>query len=143
MKKVNIDSEITLKNFGNQWQLKLLLDQKVAVQLCMALVLLRERLTNVLGLKFSNFLMVLKPSQDRYSYSNSESPQNGTFNGEISTDSIDYILHYVLKYYRDGFAEAEHIDIEFSGSNGREFTLTINCSSHTEYSADDIKKMLG
>ncbi|TJZ60056.1 hypothetical protein FAZ15_14320 [Sphingobacterium olei] len=142
MKQINIEAEISIKNFSEQIQLKLHLNQIVGVELCMSLFLLKENLINAIGLKFRNFFILFKSSGDRFSYCESVALDNGVFKGQISNDSLDYILHYILKFYRDGIAEAEHVDIDFLNNNGKELTLTISCNIYQEYSADEIKKML-
>jgi hypothetical protein len=142
MKQINIDTEISIKDFGEQLQFKLDINQILGVELCMALFLLKENLINTIGLKFNNFFILLKVSRDQYSYCESIIFNDGAFKGQISINNLEYILHYILKFYRDGIAEAEHIDIDFLNNNGKEFTLTISCSEYQEYSADEIRRML-
>ena len=142
MKQININSKISVKDFGEQIQFKLIINQSVGKELGMGLLLLKENLSNVIGLKFSDFLMILKTSDDNYSYIESIEFKNKIFKGMISFDAIDYILYYVLKFYRDGIAEAEHIDVDFINIKGAEITFTIQCNDYIEYSAEEINNIL-
>ncbi|MFC7526935.1 hypothetical protein ACFQRK_23465 [Parapedobacter sp. GCM10030251] len=142
MKQVNINAEIRKTDFGDQLQFKLLLNQNVGTELCMALMLLKEGLVDVIGLKFLNYSFTLKISRNNYSYSESEIFGSEVLKGKISVGNIDYILHYVLKFYRDGYAEAEHIDIDFLNDGGKGYTFTISCVDYPEYSSEEIKRML-
>jgi hypothetical protein len=104
--------------------------------------LLKEGLVNAIGLEFNNFLLILKPSQDNYSYLDSLEIKDNVFKGRISVVSIEYILYFILKYYRDGIAETEHIDIDFINAKGNELTLTINCADFKEYTNEEIRRMI-
>lgn len=97
MKQVNINAEIRKTDFEDQLQFKLLLNQNVGTELCMALMLLKEGLVNVIGLKFLNYRFILKVSRDNYSYSESEIFRSEVIKGKVSVGNIDYILQYVLK----------------------------------------------
>ncbi|MBK7635507.1 MAG: hypothetical protein IPJ13_15450 [Saprospiraceae bacterium] len=107
----------------------------------MALQLLKENLVEVIDIRFENFSIVLKISGDNYSYS--ESMNKNVFKGLISIHNLEYILQYILKFYRDDIAEVEHIDIDFLSSNGKEYTWTIFCNEYIEYTEEEIRRMLG
>lgn len=140
MKQLKINTAIELIDFGEQLQLKLRLNQVIGIKLCMELLLLKENLVKAIEIQFENFSFLLKISADNYSYF--ESMNKNIFKGLLSVHGLDYILHYILMFYRDGIAEAEHIDIEFSSSSGKEYTWTIYCEKYLEYSEDEIRRLL-
>jgi hypothetical protein len=45
-------------------------------------------------------------------------------------NELEYSLYYLLKIYRDGFAETEHIDIIFASSDNVEVMLTVSCEDY-------------
>lgn len=142
IKQINVDSEISQMSYEDQLQLKTMLNQGKEVELILGLSLLKEELSNVISFKFINFSFILKLSKEKYSTWDSLDYKNSVFKGKLSVNAIDYILHYLLKFYSNGFADAEHIDIDFFNEDKKEITLTINCNNYYEYSEDAIKKML-
>lgn len=48
----------------------------------------------------------------------------------LPLNTLDYLLHFFLKYYRDGFAEVDHVDLEAvkSGIEGGDFSITVSVS---------------
>ena len=43
----------------------------------------------------------------------------------ISMNELEYVLYYLLRFYRDDIASAEHIDIDFDFDKGVEVTLVL------------------
>ncbi len=41
----------------------------------------------------------------------------------MAPNAVQLIIRYLLKYYRDGFAEVDHIDLDFKYQDQREFTI--------------------
>ncbi|MFT3748126.1 MAG: hypothetical protein QM768_07405 [Agriterribacter sp.] len=142
VRQITIDTKISLKDFGDQLQFKLALNQEISIAICLEFLLLKENLINSVGLNFKNSFIILKLSKDQYSYCDKTDFGRGLLKGQISINNLDYILHYILKYYRDGIAETEHIDIDFLNDNGKELTLTISFERYHEYSAEEIRKIL-
>lgn len=142
MKQIKINTEIKINLLKGQTQIKFKLDHLVSLEMTIALVILKEGLVNSIGLKFDNFLLILKPSQDNYSYFESLELKSSIFKGKISNVSIEYILYFILKYYRDGIADTEHVDVDFINSIGNELTLTINCDDYQEHTNDEIRRLL-
>ncbi len=142
MKQVNINREVSINDFATEVQLKLSCDREIGSELCMILFLLKERLTGAINVQFKNFSIILKLSDDRYSHFESINLKEKIFKGRISIDTIDYILYYILKFYRDEIAEAEHIDVYFSDANKEKFVFTLSYEHFHEYSNDEIKKLL-
>lgn len=142
MKQVKINREISISEFEGLVQLKISCDQEIGSELCMILFLLKEGLTDTINVQFKNFSIILKLSDDRYSYFESVNLKEKMFNGRISIDTIEYILYYILKSYRDGIAEAEHIDVYFSDANRERFVFTLSYERFHEHSSDEVKKLL-
>lgn len=42
----------------------------------------------------------------------------------LAPNAAGFIVNFLLKYYRDGVGEVDHIDVDFGMSKGEEFTVT-------------------
>lgn len=142
IKHIYLDSKITFKQFGTDFQLKFNIDLNSCTTLCMGFFLLKEELLNSLSIQFSNYLLILKLTPGKYSsFENLNSIQK-VFKGNIAMNELEYLLFYLLKIYRDGFAETEHIDISFASSDNAEVMLTVSCEDYLEFSEEQVKNML-
>jgi len=126
IKHINLDSKITFRRFDTDFQLKLGVDLNNCTALCMGFFLLKEGLSNSLRMQFNNYLLVLTKTSDKYSSFENLSSIEKVFKGVISINELEYLLYYLLKIYRDGFAETEHIDIIFASSDNVEIMLTVS-----------------
>lgn len=142
MKKQNISGSVQTNDFGKQKQIKINIDNSNVFDLCMTLVLLKECLVDKIELNFKNFTFILKNYQDNYSVYDQLDLIKGHFKGAISSNALEYIIYFLLKYYRDGFSETQHIDIDFINGKREECTLTFMCGKFYEYSEQEIKKIL-
>ena len=143
MKTEKIAIKVESKDYGHQKVIKIAIDDSTSQQLCILFLLLKEALVDTLELNFLNFSIFLNLQKKNSSYFSTVDLKKNIFKGTISLNSLEYILSFLLKYYRDGFAEAEHIDVDFANKGGEEVTLTIKCDSYKEYSSDEVKKILG
>lgn len=58
----------------------------------------------------------------------------------LDSHSLDYVRHFFLRYYRDGAAEVNHLDVELEGGG----YLTITVDEHVApVSSDEVKRRLG
>ena len=142
MRKKKINAEISSKSFGQHIQLNLIIDNSISVELCMILFLLKEELIKVAELNFINFTFFLRNKNGNQATFSLLDIDKGVFDGNITNNVLEYILYFLLKYYRDGIGEAEHIDVDFKDKNGYVCTLTLNCKNFQEYSEEEIRKML-
>ncbi|OOG16347.1 hypothetical protein BWD42_21670 [Sphingobacterium sp. CZ-UAM] len=130
IKHIYLASEITVKQFGTDFQLKFSVDLNTCTALCMGFFLLKEGLSNSLSVQFGNYLLILKLAQGKYSSFDSLNSIQKVFKGKIAINELEYLLYYLLKIYRDGFAEIEHIDISFASDNA-EVVLTVSCEDYS------------
>lgn len=139
-KKILID--IGYADYGQQKVIKVPLNFSTSQQICMTLILLKEKLIDSIEFKFNNFLIFLKYEKSQFSkYSNFNS-EHKSFNGAISKNHIEHVIFFLLKYFRDNIGEAEHIDIDFESPNKEEVTIMFICKDFKVYSPEEIKKML-
>jgi len=139
VKHIKINSQIAVEHFGSQQQFKMFVDQNTVEVLCLALFLFKEELIDVLELQFSNYKFFFKICKGHHCIF--DSIKENVFKGQISNNTLDYISHYLLKFYRDRVADSQHIDIDFENA-GELYTLTIYCSAYKEYSGEEMKKIL-
>jgi hypothetical protein len=142
MRTSTIKSIVLLKNFGTQLVIDITIDLPVAIELCAQLSILREDIIEVIEIKFDNFRILLKKTSSDVSKCNLCDFKDGVFKGEISMNMLEYFLFFLLKYYKDGIAEAQHIDLDFVYDD-TEVTLTINVKNYLMHSQAQINKFLG
>jgi hypothetical protein len=142
MKTLVVKSIVILKNFGTQLTIDTTLDLTVVAELCALLSILREDIVDVIEIQFKNFKIILKKTSKDFSKCNLCDFKGGIFKGEISMSMLEYLLFFLLKYYKDGIAEAQHIDLDFAYEQ-TEVTLTINAKNYILHSPEQIKKLLG
>ncbi len=142
VRQVDLRASVDVREFMEQLQIKVHLNRTIYFDLCMAFLLLKENLVDDIGLRFDNFFILLRKTMHNHSKYEAVDFNRRSFKGCISIHGIDYALHYILKFYRDGIAESEHIDIDFLNDAGKELTLTIACGEYQEYSEDEILRML-
>lgn len=143
MKTKRINIGIKIEDFGQQKTLNLLLNNLIAREICLLFVLLREDLSDSLEIRLDNFTMFLKLTKTNVSTYSLFDLKGKVFKGAISMNALEYILHYLLKYYRDEVGEAEHIDVDFECTDRNIVTLTLKVDSFKEYSKEEINKLLG
>ena len=145
MKTIEIDKKIDAFLFENQIPLEIVIDEFLCKELICGLLLIRECLDDVLHLKFSNFSFFLKLGTGSGSTTTLISLKDEVFKGLISMNNLEYALYYLLKYYRDGIGEADHIDIDidFIGLDKQEVTITLTVNNYKDYTSKQAREMLG
>lgn len=62
---------------------------------------------------------------------------------QLSQMTLDYLIHYFLKYYRDGIAEVDHIDIE-AEMEGEDAYITFTAdAARPPVDASEARRRLG
>ena len=138
-----IEKNIDFKDFNQQKTFKIKVDESTSQELTMILLLLREDLAKSVEIKFNNFnfyISLLKKSN--LSLYDKLDERNKIFKCQISLNSLEYLLYFLLKYYRDRIGESNHVDIDFLQGK-EECTLTVECEKFKEYSPEEINKLLG
>ena len=60
----------------------------------------------------------------------------------LSPQALDFLRSFFLKYFRDGFAEVDHLDIEDDLQHGGYLTFSVSEYS-PPISVDEVRKRLG
>ena len=60
----------------------------------------------------------------------------------LSPTALDYLRCFFLKYFRDGFAEVDHVDIDDEKNDGGYLTFSV-LESSPPVSSDEVRKRLG
>ncbi|HEX3627409.1 MAG TPA: hypothetical protein VH280_18540 [Verrucomicrobiae bacterium] len=82
---------------------------------CLGLCLLKECLVQTLIIKESGTKGKLEIERTDRKGDADRTQANFESEGtrlKITENDLDYLLHFFLKYYRDGWAEVDHIDLE-------------------------------
>jgi hypothetical protein len=65
---------------------------------------------------------------------------NGRLAVYLAASDLDFVRHFFLRYYRDGFADVDHIDIQNSDGG---YTTFYAEQSVPPVSAEEAKRLLG
>ncbi|MBL8714213.1 MAG: hypothetical protein JNM12_15055 [Alphaproteobacteria bacterium] len=118
-KRINISGVIERKEYGGEPSFVFFLPNESIRNWCLGLALLKEDLVE-------NIVFV--PNEGELSFIlrlDTEAP-SGAIKGAIENDAIcvvlsdvtlDYLLSFSLKHYRDGYAEVDHIDLQTDFEN--------------------------
>jgi hypothetical protein len=141
IKTIRISASVETAEYETQKCVTLTVEAGSAKELALAFTLLREKLVSSLEILFDNCSLYLKLNKDpKVSVCTSYSKSH--IKAAISINALGYGLFYLLKYYRDGIGEAEHIDIDFGFNQHTEVTLTIKTEVYKEISAEEMNKLL-
>lgn len=142
MKTLFINKNIEIRRFEGQQTITILLDNEQSKNEVLLLILLKEKLVEKIEIKFNNLTIYLSinnnETKSTCSFINFNEQK---FKGKISMNLLEYAICYLLKYFRDGIAESEHIDLDF---DHKDFivTLILKIKEFKEYSADEITKLI-
>jgi hypothetical protein len=98
--------------------------------------------SNQLTLSSASSDTVLAVSKE---YSSVEVRDTRRFLVSMSRNDLEFIVSYLLAWYRDGFAEVNHIDLELSGAEdcGRNCTLVVRAeASRYPMNGEEAQRML-
>jgi hypothetical protein len=148
-KVLHIPIEIKLNRYPTQLGLNVFVHEEALQELCLALCLLVEGLIDLLVVGDLHREKILKL---RLMGELEDNPKaRVSFNTdtslvELTPTGLKYMQHFFLKYYRDGVAEVDHIDIEAIGtsSENTDVYLTMRVgSSRPSVTPDEAKQRLG
>jgi hypothetical protein len=146
-KVLHIPIDIKLNRYPTQIGLNVFVHEEALQELCLALCLLAEGLISLLVVgdlrreKILNLSLRGEPdnSKARISFNADTSLV------ELTPTGLKYMQHFFLKYYRDGVAEVDHIDIEAieTGAENSDAYLTMRVgSSKPSVSPEEAKQRL-
>jgi hypothetical protein len=121
-KHLKLPLRLELVRYSGQTVLNIQFESKALSGWCLALCLLKEGLTAALviseeGAKGKLELELMSEAKERRTHASFEAE---TARLRITSNDLDYLLHFFLKYYRDGFAEVDHLDLEVVAANERQ-----------------------
>lgn len=140
MKRINLQAKFEC--FENQSTVVISLDYTQAKDVCLLFILLNEKLIDNLELKLDNSSLYFQLTDEKFSVCRFYDSKSRIFKSLISKDSLEYIIHFLLKYYRDEIGEAEHIDIDFENQNKELTTLIIKSKYYMEYTNAEIQNLI-
>lgn len=140
----DIDIEAEIHDFDLQKAISVSVNSNSLQDLLIPLIILRESLVDIIEIALNNFSILLKHNrEDNISVCSSFSVDNRNFKASISTNSLEFGIYYLLKYYRDTAAEMDHIDLDFEYINDSVITLVIKANESKEISPSEMNKLLG
>lgn len=115
---------------------------------CLGLCLLKEGLIPALLIHeeiAKGTLAIQLIGQTKHRVKTQASFESDATRVKITAGDLDYLLHFFLKYFRDGVAEVDHLDLDVeSKTNDQESTITFRVPvSAQPLSAEVARKRLG
>lgn len=146
-KRLTLPLRLHLNRHSGQTVLNIELGTDALANWCLGLCLLKEGLVSmllvceedakgVLEIELAGEVVHRTKSQARF-YSSATRVR-------MTPNDLDYLLHFCLKYFRDGAAEVDHIDIDVvSQTDSQESTITFKVpDSIRPLSAEEARKRL-
>ncbi|MCC6745759.1 MAG: hypothetical protein IT175_18000 [Acidobacteria bacterium] len=144
-KRLALPLRSRLTRHQGQTVLRIELEREAVAEWCLGLCLLKEGLISILlvqevaargmlevqlGTQRTRSLASLDPSASKVS---------------LTQNDLDYIQHFFLKYFRDGVADVDHIDLDVvSDTDSQQSTITFKVpDSIGPVSAEEARKRLG
>lgn len=127
---------------ATNWAAELTVRSSEVTSLICELTLLIFGKSNQLTLSSASSDTVLAVSKE---YSSVEVRDTRRFLVSMSRNDLEFIVSYLLAWYRDGFAEVNHIDLELSGAEdcGRNCTLVVRAeASRYPMNGEEAQRML-
>jgi hypothetical protein len=127
---------------ATNWAAELTVRSSEVTSLICELTLLIFGKSNQLTLSSASSDTVLAVSKENSSV---EVRDTRRFLVSMSRNDLEFIVSYLLAWYRDGFAEVNHIDLELSGAEdcGRNCTLVVRAeASRYPMNGEEAQRML-
>lgn len=143
----SITGEMLLKSYESKsWELIIEINPEDIVSFYMELQLLKSELCETVTIKSSSTFCDVNISMSDVGNDSIIKVIDKSYKVRLSNNSVDVILAFILKYYKDFCAPVSHFHIELSDNKilGVDGSLTIIASNSAEpISGDDAKKLLG
>ncbi len=127
---------------ATNWAAELTVRSSEVTSLICELTLLIFGKSNQLTLSSASSDTVLAVSKEKSSV---EVRDTRRFLMSMSRNDLEFIVSYLLAWYRDGFAEVDHIDLELSGAEdcGTNCTLVVRAEvSRYPMNGEEAQRML-
>lgn len=145
-KLIRLNLSFYQRKYAEQTCFEMSFERDAIGEWCLGLGLLKERLVDSL---------LIEPTKGNLKLDLKVAPEatDGNITGKVQYDSIhlslslvtlDYLLNFSLKYYRDGYADVSHIDLQTSFNEfGDEVYITFQFPDYAgPLSADEAARML-
>lgn len=148
-KRLRLPSSIELKDYSGQKVLEIRVGRDSLWNWALGLLLVREGLVDTLTVtseRGNGAVEIRLDPTHRRTPAVLASLAEPFSRLEFSGVALDYLLHALLKYYRDGQAEVDHIDLQtaLSDSDNEDAYVTFAfADSATPISAEEAKRRLG
>ena len=147
-KTLSLALKLRLKRYDDQVVVDMLVESSAVAGWCLGLMLLKEQLITALliqpdsGKKSHTCRLEVLPSRQMRSQAILDSD---TVRISLSINNLEYILSFFLKYFRDGIADVDHIDLEADSPDGEDvITITLKVPDSIEpVSPGEARRRLG
>lgn len=129
-------------DYGNQKVLKIHLNDLISKEMCLIMMLLYRGLIDFVNIQLEGFYISLTLGTEKQSRCLDLQVKEKRVELSVAPNAVGLILNFLLKYYRDGISEAEHIDIDFKYSDEAEFTLTLTMEKFKMLSQKEMENLL-
>jgi len=147
-KTLPLPFRLKLVRHPGQTVLNIELETKDILDWCLALCLLKENLIDALLVQGENTrakLEIQVSGVTKGRVRSRASFDSETTRLDITMTDLDYLLHFFLKYYRDGVAEVDHLDLELAPEKaGQDACITFKVPESVQpVSPEEAKRRLG
>jgi hypothetical protein len=147
-KQLKLPFRLNLVRHPGQTVLNIRLEPRAHPELCLGLCLLREGLISVLLLQeewAKGKIEIQLATRTGHHTRTQASFEKDATRVKMTPDDLDFVLHFFLKYFRDGVAEVDHLDLDVESQlNGQDSTITFKVSDSLQpMSAEEAKERLG
>jgi hypothetical protein len=145
-KHLRLKVRLHLVRHSGQTVLNVELERDALTDWCLALCLLKENLIETLivaehAASRQIGFTILRGVKGTARTQASLSPHSSQV--RMTPNDLDYLLHFFLKYYRDGVAQVDHLDLE-AGSGNDDAAITFKVSDAVEpLTAEEARRRLG
>lgn len=145
-KYIQLPVQLNLQEYDRQTVLRVSFDRSAVKEWCLCLGLLNEQLiesltVSDLGGKFKLELRILSEPSQEQSVAEVGSTKTSV---QLTSSDLEYTYYFFMRYYRDGVAEVDHIDLQIQLHDAQTFGyLTFDVpDSLPELSIDELKNRL-
>jgi hypothetical protein len=130
------------KGLSGHWAVNVRISEESLPDWTLGLTLLKENLVQSVVFVTSDGSKKLEITQSASIGHAVAREKNGVITVELSVNQVEYIQAFFLKYFRDGVAEVDHLDLDvFHGSEETYFTIFV-AKAAPALSPNEAKKKL-
>lgn len=147
-KHLHLPIRLELVRYPTQMALLVTFESEAILEWCLGLCMLKEGVIEALivsGKRTETKLEIRKAAKNESASISQASFESAATILMLPPPNLGYLLHFFLKYCRDGMGEVDHIDLEVDSKTEKcESTITFNVPKAVPpMSAEECKKRLG